>query len=163
MHESVMRWVSDVVVRHWLADADKVLEVGGMNVNGTVRGLFPVAIANHGYLSVDILDGPGVDQIVHPGELPFPDDTFSVVVSTETLEHDPRPWLTVPEMHRVLRPGGRLVLTARGVGCGYHHPPDYWRYTKEAFRLLLGDAGFTVIELLDDPQDPGVFALAVKP
>lgn len=163
MHDSVMDFCRQTVARHGLHDAARVLEVGSMNVNGSVRGMFSAADRN-AYVGVDVLAGPGVDYVVIAGErLQWDADFFDVVVSTEALEHDPRPWQTVPEIARVLRPEGHLVLTARGVGCGFHHPPDYWRYTQDAFRILLGDAGLTILELLDDPQDPGVFAVAVKP
>src|SRR5258706_7541699 len=43
-------------------------------------------------------------------QLPFPDNTFDIACSMGVLHHiaDPRP--TLAEMHRVLKPGGRLIL-----------------------------------------------------
>jgi 2-polyprenyl-3-methyl-5-hydroxy-6-metoxy-1,4-benzoquinol methylase len=43
--------------------------------------------------------------------LPFTSGSFDVVVSCETIEHVPEPALAVEELARVLRRGGRLVLT----------------------------------------------------
>ncbi len=43
--------------------------------------------------------------------LPFPSRRFDLVVSTECIEHTPDPRAAVKEMARVLRPGGRIVLT----------------------------------------------------
>ncbi|HKW57782.1 MAG TPA: methyltransferase domain-containing protein [Candidatus Acidoferrum sp.] len=43
--------------------------------------------------------------------LPFAPDTFDLVVSCETIEHLPKVQGAVFEMHRVTRPGGRLLLT----------------------------------------------------
>ena len=43
--------------------------------------------------------------------LPFPDDSFDLVVSLDTLEHVFEPERAVAELVRVLRPGGRLVVT----------------------------------------------------
>ena len=44
-------------------------------------------------------------------QLSFPDRSFDVVVSCETIEHVPDPRQAVGELARVLRPGGTLVLT----------------------------------------------------
>lgn len=43
--------------------------------------------------------------------LPFADDSFDVVISSEVIEHTTNPVLAISEMCRVLKPGGKLVLT----------------------------------------------------
>lgn len=44
-------------------------------------------------------------------DMPFDDDTFDYVISSEVIEHVPDPVRAVREMHRVLKAGGTLVLT----------------------------------------------------
>jgi len=44
-------------------------------------------------------------------ELPFPDDTFDVVITSEVLEHIQDDVAAIGEMVRVLRPGGRFAAT----------------------------------------------------
>jgi 2-polyprenyl-3-methyl-5-hydroxy-6-metoxy-1,4-benzoquinol methylase len=44
-------------------------------------------------------------------QLPFDDSAFDTVISCETIEHVPDPSKAISELARVLRPGGRLVLT----------------------------------------------------
>src|SRR5271156_2994123 len=44
-------------------------------------------------------------------QLPYPDETFDVVVSCETIEHLPDPFEGIKEMARVCRSGGLLYLT----------------------------------------------------
>lgn len=43
--------------------------------------------------------------------LPFPTDTFDVVVSSECIEHTPHPLVAVSEMCRVCRPDGFVCFT----------------------------------------------------
>jgi len=44
-------------------------------------------------------------------DLTFKDSTFDVVLSRQMLEHVPNPLKAVKEMHRVLKPGGTLILS----------------------------------------------------
>ena len=62
----------------------KVLEVGSLNINGSVREFF----TNCDYLGVDIGEGKDVDLVCKGHELPFPNLSFDVVISCECLEHD---------------------------------------------------------------------------
>lgn len=41
----------------------------------------------------------------------FGDDTFDRIISLETLEHTPKPLVFLQELHRVLKPGGMLVMS----------------------------------------------------
>lgn len=41
----------------------------------------------------------------------FPDQSFDRVVSLETLEHTPKPTIFLGELHRVLKPGGLLIMS----------------------------------------------------
>ena len=44
------------------------------------------------------------------GTLPFEDQTFTAVLCTTAFHHFPRPQETIAELHRVLGPGGRIVI-----------------------------------------------------
>ena len=48
--------------------------------------------------------------------LPFPDDTFDCVLCCEVVEHVPHDPSPIAELVRVLRPGGRLVLSTPDYG-----------------------------------------------
>ena len=47
-------------------------------------------------------------------QLPFPDASFDVVMSTEVVEHTTEPLAAVAAIARVVKPGGWLVLTTPG-------------------------------------------------
>ena len=162
MHRSLYEWTRDTVERHGLAERS-VLEVGSKNVNGTVRDWFRGA-----YLGVDIEQGPCVDMIANGEDLPFPDNAYGVVVSSEMLEHCAHPWLAINEMVRVCEPGGNVIVTARGYderGCWEVHsyPYDYWRFGEHTIPLMLSDAGALTVESVKDPEGPGWFVVGWKP
>ncbi len=79
--------------------------------------------------------------------MPFRDGSFDAVLCTETLEHltDPGPFLV--EVARVLRPGGRLFMTAPQSFKEHQQPHDYFRYTRYGLRLLLERAGLVADEI----------------
>lgn len=70
--------------------------------------------------------GPAV--ICGAGEaLPFPSDTFDLVLSHEVLEHVQNDRLAIAEIVRTLRPGGRLVLFCPNRGYPFETHGVYWR------------------------------------
>lgn len=152
-----MTWVRSVVKTHDLADAD-TLEVGSYDENGSVREYF-----TGNYTGVDMREGQSVDMVVNAHDLPFEDESFDVVVCTEMIEHDDRFWVSLDQMGRVLKPGGYLILTSRGNGFPLHaYPDDFYRFMPSAAPVLLAVAGCEVISAMEDPQDPGFFALGRK-
>jgi SAM-dependent methyltransferase len=162
VHESVLSWLATTVTREDLADA-VTLEIGAYDVNGSARQFFAGP-----YVGLDMRAGPGVEMLGLGDALPFADGAFEVVVCTEVLEHDRRPWRTIAEAARVLRSGGAFLCTARGYderGCFpiHEYPGDLWRFSLEGARVLAGDAGLSVVELVADPQCCGFFLLARKP
>lgn len=77
---------------------------------------------------------------------PQADASFDSVLCTEVLEHVFEPELFVREMARVLKPGGKLLLTVPFVWAEHEQPYDYARYSSFGLRLLLEKNGFEIIE-----------------
>jgi SAM-dependent methyltransferase len=80
--------------------------------------------------------------------LPFANAAFDGVVLTEVLEHCTDPKWAIGEVHRVLKPGGLLLVTSpfiwswHGVEGEYQ---DYWRFTHQGWKFLL--AAFTDVSI----------------
>lgn len=150
MHESVRSFVFQYPINN------RILEIGSLDVNGTLRDLFP----GTDYIGIDIQPGPGVDQIMSGAKLEFPDNSFDGVLYLETMEHDHTFWLTLDEIARVLKDGGRLIATTRGINFPLHnYPNDYYRFTRQFFEDLVGYKDKVVI---DDPQISGVFFTGIR-
>jgi hypothetical protein len=84
-----------------------VLEVGGRNVNGSVRDLFPGAT----YTAMDIAPGEGVDVVADAADWK-PTATFDCVVCCEVFEHTPRWPEILATMAAALDIGGTAIITA---------------------------------------------------
>jgi SAM-dependent methyltransferase len=161
MHASVTKWVSGLLSDGRVPMLNRsVLEIGSLNVNGSVRSLFS---ASSRYCGVDLRPGDGVDRVMNAHSLEFAAGEFDVVISTETLEHDSHFWLSVGEMGRVLSPGGFLIITARGNGFPEHaFPDDFYRFMPSSFRVIFNMAGCDAVEIMPDPECPGLFGLGIK-
>lgn len=80
------------------------------------------------------------------GELPFEDEAFDGAFSTMTF-HESATEHSVKELHRVLEPGGRVVIVDWSAeGNGEAGPPRSERYDLDRARVFLSDAGFSMLE-----------------
>jgi len=78
--------------------------------------------------------------------LPFRGACFDTVVAFQVLEHVPEPGRLVAEAARVLRRGGRLVLTAPHIWGIHEEPADFYRFTGYGLAHLARAAGLEVLE-----------------
>lgn len=116
MHPEAHQWVA----AHATTEPVMVLDIGGRNVNGTVRDLFPESA----YTALDVRPGDGVD-IVADAAVWHPDGrAWDVVVCTEVFEHTPDWKLICATAYAALRDGGMFVATMAGPGRPEHSAVD---------------------------------------
>lgn len=101
------------------------------------------------YVGMDIeRHSSRLDSIADGRKLPFANEVFDTVFSSQVLEHTPEPWDLLRDACRVLRPGGVLILSAPHLSYIHAVPEDYYRYTNYGLIFLLRQAGFGEIEVL---------------
>lgn len=117
---------------------------------GAGEGRFKASFARQRYVGVDLAVGSGawdysdLDTVADLAHLPFAAAAFDGVLCIQTLEHVPEPAGVLAELARVLRPGGRLYLSAPQSWHQHQKPHDYFRYTSFGLHYLLEKAGLRV-------------------
>lgn len=124
-------------IMRYLPRSSRILEIGG----GTGYQAKQLQDAGYSLESIDIPDGNYTDQRVFPVKdydgvhIPFPDDSFDIVFSSNVLEHVRDLPALDKDIRRVLRPNGY---------CVHVMPTGAWRgwtniahYTELVQRLLL--------------------------
>lgn len=86
-----------------------------------------------------------LDYVSDIVSIPVPDQSFDVVLCTEVLEHVSEPVRAIKEFARILKPNGRLLLTAP-LGSWLHLEPFhfYGGYTPHWYQRFLPEAGFSI-------------------
>lgn len=114
-HQSQLDFVASVKAKfpEYFANK-KVLEIGSLDINGSVRQFFTDCT----YIGVDLGEGAGVDIIAHGENLVFPANTFDVAISCECFEHNPEWVATFNNMVRMCK--GLMIMTCATTGRPEH-------------------------------------------
>jgi len=146
----------------------RVLEIGSLDVNSSVQGLsLRALLPDAAWLGIDSAAGPGVDEVASAADFRTR-RTFEVVISTEAMEHAPRPEDIIECAARYLVPGGLLILTAAAPeraphGCdgGDVQPGEHYRgITPDELRAMLD--GWDDVDVTHDAAAGDVYAVATK-
>jgi len=106
------------------------------------------------YVALDVLSTQLVDVVGRGQELPFKSDTFDLVIATGVFEYFPEPRVAAAEIHRVLKPGGRLMLSVASV-CPRVVDEEHWRYLPAGLRFVLEP--FSTTEIVSEVASIGGF------
>lgn len=129
-----------------LPDGARVLDAGAGDC--CYRPYF----SDHAYEAADFAQVEGktygtLDYVCDIAEIPVEDGRFDAVFCTQVLAHIPEPVRVLSELRRVLRPGGRLLLTAPLFFQENEPPHDHFRYTRWGLRGVFERAGLEVESL----------------
>lgn len=92
-----------------------------------------------GILNVDMMDYENVDIICDIHDLPFKDESVDAISNIAVLEHVKSPKLVIEEIHRVLKPGGKVFSVIPFMQPFHASPNDFQRYTLPGIEFLHND------------------------
>ena len=116
----------------------RVLDVGSGDINGNNRYLFD----NCHYDGNDVIEANNVTIVSKTKDLPFVNQLFDTIISTECFEHDPEYAESFVKIYNMLKPGGLFCFT-----CASTDRPEHG--TR---RTTPGDS-YGTIGNLDDMSD----------
>ena len=96
------------------------------------------------------------DQFYDGNAFPFPDNSFDSALCNQVLEHVFNPDEFLGEIARVLKPGGKLLLTGPFVWDEHEQPYDYARYSSFGLRAILERQGFKIVQHKKLGADPSI-------
>jgi SAM-dependent methyltransferase len=104
-----------------------------------------------------------VDRVEDVHCLKLKSNSIGTILFFDTLEHVENVHLALEEIHRVLKPGGMVIMSSVMKFPIHDFPSDYWRFTPKAFELLLKEFEVFEVEFDGDPEFPdGVYGFGIK-
>jgi 2-polyprenyl-3-methyl-5-hydroxy-6-metoxy-1,4-benzoquinol methylase len=141
----------------YVKDGDKVIDIGcGVGVLTRMVGrerqgceVWGTDISDE-IIKNNILSNPETKYLVgYAGEQKdLPSEYFDVVFSGEVIEHMDVPEMLFSEAYRILKPGGKLIVTCPKDD-NVRSPEHLWYFNRDDITTFYTDAGFKSSELID--------------
>jgi SAM-dependent methyltransferase len=112
--------------------AGRVVEIGVSKNYSPYKKWIP----NTEYITVDQRASFNPHLCADACNLGIKSDSVDTVVILEVLEHTLFPYNVVQEIHRILKPGGKCILSTRFIFPYHPSPNDYYRFTRDALETF---------------------------
>ena len=102
-------------------------------------------------LITDRWDTSGIDIVSDITCIPVGNNVYDNILCTEVLEHVPHPDLAIAEFSRIIKPKGKLILTAPFCSLTHFAPYHFCTgFNKYWYNNVLKENGFEVIEMVSN-------------
>lgn len=129
--ENLYKWLAEDL--DTLLTGSKVLCIGGGGALDNMIKDHPAADTT----TIDIDPVRQPDMVMDVTNMSFADSEFDAIYMMEVLEHVKYPQAALHEVERVLKNGGRFVMSTPFVFGIHEEPYDFWRFTEHGLRVLL--------------------------
>ena len=150
--DRVSHYPGHAMMRRFIDRVDAIPDACVLDIGGRARSQLDrsQAFARATVSVLDIHPGENVDIVADAHDMSsIPDQSFDAVYSVSVFEHLMMPWAVVPQINRVLKPGG-IALIATHQTIGMHDMPwDFWRFSDTAWTALFNPrTGFAIEETI---------------
>jgi len=99
------------------------------------------------YIKTDFESGIDVDIVadIHTCSQQLGVNKYDGIVCMSVYEHIKRPWIASQELYKILKPNGYIFLSTHQTFPLHGYPSDYFRFSTDALKLIMEDAGFKTI------------------
>ena len=138
LHRSIAHFIAQV------PQGSKILNIGS---GGTIKTEIEKNLKHKNITvqSTDIDPDRKPDFVDDITDTKLQPDGFDYIVCAEVIEHVTKPQVAADNLHRILKPGGRCLVSTPYIFPTHDAPHDYFRYTEFGLRLLFSK--FEVVEL----------------
>lgn len=158
LHPSITNPAYLVLRRRRLILDEWLKSIGGdqlvvLDVGGRYQPYRPLMEGRIGrYVALDMVQTEFVDVVGSGERLPFKCDTFDLVIATVVFEYFAEPRVAAAEIHRVLKPGGHLMMSVNGVTQRFVDP-EHWRFLPAGLKSIL--APFSKVTIVPEVTSVG--------
>jgi SAM-dependent methyltransferase len=138
----------NAAIRRFLVEQSQLLPQNSVVLDGGAgKKPYKDLFREHTYHSCDMPGGfysNTHDFECFLNEIPVADRTYDAIVLTQVLEHTPNPGEVMLEINRILKPGGRLLLSVPLNAPLHGEPWHFFHFTHYGIHELSEQTGFTV-------------------
>lgn len=102
-------------------------------------------------INIDLFPFPNVDIVADIARTPLGDASIDYLIIDAVLEHVPEPHKVVDEIHRIMRPGGRIYCLTPFVYPYHGYPHNYFNFSKDALEFLFRNFSSCSVEIARGP------------
>lgn len=133
---------------------EPIVEFGSLQVEETQEIDLRPLFAGCDFTGTDFRPGPGVDRVEDLRALTLADNSVGTAICLETLEHCADPMAAGRELARVTAAGGVCLISTPFLLGIHGYPQDFFRYTPEGLREVLGAFDAVWSAGIGDPAMP---------